>query len=221
MYAQRTKSNRKLRKTLGENNLLIKEIHHRVKNNLQIISSLLNLQTNFLEDEKAKSAVRNIQSRVLSMAVVHQSLYKGKEITHVYADEYFEHLIRSVKNTFDDNENPVTINKELDHVRIPSDYAVNIGLITNEIITNSLKHAFPSNFKAKKEIYLGLNQGDEEIRITLKDNGIGMEKPSGSGSSGSYGWHLVQTLTNSMLGKLNVENSSGTCIRITLPLQHA
>ncbi|MEL6561405.1 MAG: tetratricopeptide repeat protein [Bacteroidota bacterium] len=221
-YSLKSQSNNQLKEkneiindALNKNQLLMREIHHRVKNNLQIVSSLLSIQSVYLKDGHAKKAVDNIQSRVLSMAMVHQNLYKGNDATVVDTELYLENLISSLEDSFSDENQPIDFEIDIASFEISSEYAVNLGLLVNEITTNSLKHAFPSDFDKKPAISISLEKHDNDVKLSVADNGIGMKNNS---DEESYGSHLIKTLTKSMNGSVTYTNGQGTSVAINFRL---
>ncbi len=216
---QLTEKNNRITDALKTNELLMKEIHHRVKNNLQIVSSLLRIQTHFLDDEKGKKALTDIQNRVLAMALVHQNLYQGAKVSEVSVGEYLKNLTSSLQQSFEDPDEPIDFKYQIEDIAVPADMAVNLGLIANELVTNALKHAFPRGFKDKREISLCLEANEEVISFGVQDNGVGFghadigKTPLASG----YGWKLVESITKSMQGSVLVKNGVGTKIELTLP----
>lgn len=197
-------------RTLQEKEMVLKEIHHRVKNNLQIVSSLLNIQSKMVKDEAAKQAIRDSQSRVHSMSLVHQNLYSSGEVGEVSANEYLEQLILSVCRSFDPEGNR-QLNLQLEPVALPPDMAMNLGLISNEIITNAFKHAFPAPDKKGSAISVSLVAAAEHISLSISDNGVGLENPQQS-----FGMQLIEALVRSIKGTLSVDSTNGTCFTIKL-----
>lgn len=197
-------------KSLREKELMLNEIHHRVKNNLQIVSSLLSIQSRLVRDEGAKKAIRDSQNRILSMAMVHQNLYSRGEVAEIDMAHYLNQLIKSIAHTFDENANH-ELQIFISPIQLPPDIAVNIGLIANELLTNVYKHAFPSGTKnALVKISLGIEGKD--LIFAVEDNGIGI-----TSHTESYGSYLMQTLANSMNGSLTFRSEIGTCFILRIP----
>ncbi len=200
---------------LKEKDSLMKEIHHRVKNNLQIVSSLLNIQSRFVKDQQAQKSIQDMKNRVISMSLVHQNLYNGKSVTHVYADEYLANLADSIYRTFNDFEEPVDFETDIAHVEVGSNQAVKLGLITNEILTNAFKHAFPEHFDGKPTIRVRMNRVNTSIRLEVEDNGVGF---NGNNNEESYGYKMIKSLTRSMNGFLDIKENGTTNITLEVPL---
>lgn len=188
---------------LEQKNMLLKEVHHRVKNNLQTVSSLLSIQSRGVDDENTKKLLKNSQRRVLAMAMIHEMLYKKDEhVEHVplapYLQELSESLIASsnAKNTLD-------INLELDipDINLKVDTIISLGLIVNEIITNSIKYAFTPEEKAV--IYLKLEQNDQySYQLAIGDNGVGFSKEKSDKPSNSMGLKLIDSLARQIKGEI-------------------
>ncbi|PHR71356.1 MAG: histidine kinase [Lutibacter sp.] len=192
-----------------QNVLLLKEIHHRVKNNLEMVKSLIALQSAQLDDEASKEAMLASQNRVQSMGIIHQKLYQGDNLGSIEMKDYFINLGEGILDTFNADDK-VKIECAMDNLELDVDTAVPIGLIVNELLTNALKYAFPEDQKGNIEICLA--QDTPEI-LTLKvvDNGIGKIKgqaPKGTG----FGTQLIQLLTQQLNGKMTEIIKEGTSI---------
>ena len=154
----------------SENELLLKEIHHRVKNNLEMVSSLLKLQSVKTKDQEAKEVMRASQNRVQSMGILHQKLYQGENLGSIEMLDYFQNLSENIVDAFGANDK-VEVQYDMDRVELDVDTAVPIGLIVNELLTNSLKYAFPEDRKGKIE--LSLKEMDEkQLQLVVADNGV-------------------------------------------------
>ncbi|WP_422079587.1 tetratricopeptide repeat-containing sensor histidine kinase [Ulvibacterium sp.] len=202
------KKNRLLQQQNREKEFLLKEIHHRVKNNLEIVSSLLALQSAEINDPKIIEAMQESQNRVHSMSMIHQNLYQGKSLSSIEMKGYFENLANYVLDAFG-VENRVKVLFEMEPLELDVDTAIPIGLIVNELLTNSLKHAFPNN-KAGS-IRIGLHKKDTQLYMKVADNGVGhtsYEKMQGSG----FGTRLIQLLTQQLDGKINIAIDKGTLV---------
>ncbi|WP_456436925.1 tetratricopeptide repeat-containing sensor histidine kinase [Psychroserpens sp.] len=192
-----------------ENELLLKEIHHRVKNNLELVKSLISLQSADLEDSPTKDAMIASQNRVQSMGIIHQKLYQGDNLGSIDMKDYFVNLSDGILDTFN-AENKVKIECAMDKLELDVDTAVPIGLIVNELLTNALKYAFPENSKGKIEISLS-KPNPETLTLRVVDNGIG--KVVGSSPKGTgFGSQLVKLLTLQLNGIMEEKNENGTSI---------
>ncbi len=228
-YLNKQKLNATLSKTnslLGaknsENELLLKEIHHRVKNNLQTISSLLNLQSANISDAGALEAVRESQSRVSSMALIHQKLYQGERLAAVEMKDYFNTMGESIFDSFGIKSQNVTFKVEMDHLELDVDTAIPVGLIVNELITNSLKYAFPDGREGLVQLSLNADE-HQNIELRIKDNGIGIHSEEKSVKQSGFGTRLVQLLTIQLEGELEQSTNDGitTIIRFKQGLKAA
>lgn len=197
--------NKQLESNLAKIQILIKEIHHRVKNNMQIISSLLNLQRNEQKNDKVVAALDESKRRIQSMALVHQKLYGTEDLSHILAKEYTEQLVESVECTLQN----ITI--PLKNITIPPDLIFNIdtmiplGLILNELITNSYKYAFTPN--KENTISISIIQKDRDFQLTYSDNGDGIPDHIDFKSSGTLGLELVRILTEQLEGSIEYKKT--------------
>ena len=201
-----------------QNELLLKEIHHRVKNNLELVKSLISLQSAQLEDSETKDAMIASQNRVQSMGIIHQKLYQGDNLGSIEMKDYFLNLGEGILDTFNADDK-VKIECAMDHLELDVDTAVPIGLIVNELLTNALKYAFPDD--AKGNISISLSKSNPDV-LTLKvsDNGIGKTKglaPKGTG----FGSQLVQLLTQQLNGEMKEDNQNGTSVSFHFKLNSA
>lgn len=202
------KKNKLLQQQNREKEFLLKEIHHRVKNNLEIVSSLLALQSAEINDPKIVETMQESQNRVHSMSMIHQNLYQGKSLSSIEMKGYFENLANYVLDAFG-VENQVNVLFEMNRLELDVDTAIPIGLIVNELLTNSLKHAFPN--KKKGTIRIGLNKKGPQLYMKVADNGVGntsFEKIQDSG----FGTRLIQLLTQQLDGKIKVTIDKGTLV---------
>jgi two-component sensor histidine kinase len=202
------KKNKLLQQQNREKEFLLKEIHHRVKNNLEIVSSLLALQSAEINDPKIIEAMQESQNRVHSMSMIHQNLYQGESLSSIEMKGYFENLANYVLDAFG-VENQVKVLFEMDRLELDVDTAIPIGLIVNELLTNSLKHAFPN--EKEGTIRIGLNRKGAQLYMKVADNGVGttsFDKMQGSG----FGTRLIQLLTQQLDGKINITIDKGTLV---------
>lgn len=191
-----------------QNELLLKEIHHRVKNNLELVKSLIALQSAKLEDGAPKEAMLASQSRVQSMGIIHQKLYQSENLGSIEMKDYFLNLGQVILDTFD-AENKVKIEYAMEHLNLDVDTAVPIGLIVNELLTNSLKYAFPMDRKG--EINISLKKENNELLLKVSDNGIGKTTDLKSKGTG-FGTQLIQLLTKQLNGTISEVHENGTTV---------
>lgn len=201
-----------------ENELLLKEIHHRVKNNLQTISSLLNLQSGSISDQSALDAVQESKNRVASMALIHQKLYQGENLAAIEMRDYFETIGKAIIKSFGEKAQAVSLSVDMPKLELDVDTAVPIGLITNELITNSLKYAFPE--QKKGQILITLTKGKNDLlKLQISDNGQ-PEVHEGAPKEGSgFGTMLVKLLTTQLGGRLEKSTAQGTSTVIQFLVQ--
>ena len=222
LYRQKSQSNTILEEKnaqiiqmLGEKDLLLREIHHRVKNNLQVVSSLLNLQSNYISDEIALEAINEGKNRVLSMALIHQNLYSDEHLTAIDTKGYFDDLLDQLFDSYNIDIEQISLEKDIESFLIDVDTMIPLGLITNELISNALKHAFKDRTHGKINFSVLQQQGGN-IVIAIKDNGIGVD-PSLFASSRSFGNKMIQSFVQKMKANLHVKNDNGTEITLSVP----
>ncbi len=204
--------NKIIQQSLSEKDTLLREIHHRVKNNLQIVSSLLALQSKFVSDPKALQALNAGKSRVRSMALIHQNLYNKEEITGISAKDYIEKLIKELIITFDVDSSKINIKPDIQDIIIDVDTLIPLGLIINELLTNSLKYAFRKDEKGTIEI--SLNEEEDSLNLKISDDGIGFDPEKID--KNSFGYKLINTLLLQLNGKMDLSGNSGTTVNITI-----
>lgn len=195
------KSKREIAAKVNEKETLLKEIHHRVKNNLQTISSLLSLQSNNIEDKKMKSLIKSSQNRVISMAMIHEMLYMRDDISKIdyksYVIELCEYLIRSLKG----NDSNIKLNVEICDVNLDINTSIPLGLLINEIITNALKYGIKGDDAG--EIYINLKKGSgKNCILKIGDNGVGFPDKVNHENTKSLGLKLIQNLTRQLRGAI-------------------
>ncbi|HOI39845.1 MAG TPA: histidine kinase dimerization/phosphoacceptor domain -containing protein [Methanobacterium sp.] len=204
----------KLQKSLDEKDLLLKEIHHRVKNNMQIISSLLNLQAGYLKDEEAVNALKESQARIVSMAMLHENLYRSDNLTGINFENYIKHLIRNLFHTYNVNMEKIKFNIMAQGVFLNIDTAIPCGLIINELVTNSIKHAFPEGTSG--DIKVIMDQDDDKYHLEISDNGIGLPPEFDIKKSSTLGILLVNSLVGQLDGSIEVIRNQGTTYQIII-----
>ena len=208
-------SDQRLRQSLSEKEALLKEIHHRVKNNLQIVSSLLYLQEDAMQDPKGVEILRESQNRVKSMALIHEQLYGTDNLAKIDFGRYVHSLTANLFDAYGIDPACLRLKIRADDISLGVDMAVPCGLIVNELVSNAIKHAFPGNARGTIEIIIRmLNAG--QMEIVVADDGVGLETPSPAPESTSLGLRLIDTLTTQLDGVLNVETDNGTRFGITI-----
>lgn len=207
--SERNKAENAMINSLKEKELLLKEIHHRVKNNLSVISSLLYLQSKNISDRKQAEVFLECQSRVRTMVLVHEKLYQSKDIGRIDYSDYIKSLSEYLIHSFITNDSIVKINIDVKDVYLTLDTAINCGLIINELLSNSLKYAF----KDRKEGIIDIkfyNMGENKFYLSIKDDGVGMPSTLNFKETSTLGLQLVTTLVDQLEGSIKLDSSSGT-----------
>ena len=208
-------SDQQLRQSLLEKELLLKEIHHRVKNNLQIVSSLLYLQEDYMKDPKGVEILRESQNRVKSMALIHEQLYGTADLAKIDFGRYVQGLAANLFDAYGIDPARIRLNVRADDIALGVDMAVPCGLIVNEVVSNAIKHAFlPCDNGTIDIIIRRLDTGLMEIVVA--DDGIGLAQPPADAEKKSLGLRLVDTLTTQLDGTLSIKTENGTRFSITL-----
>jgi PAS domain S-box-containing protein len=210
-----SRANSLLTASLKEKEVLLKEIHHRVKNNLQVISSLLNLQASFIHDKEVLTIFIESRNRVRSMALVHEKLYQSKDLARIDFADYIRALTIGLLSSFAGKTSSVRVSVEIDGIMLGVDSAVPCGLIVNELVSNSFKYAFPEGRRG--EICVAMEQSQERLRLTVSDDGIGFPGKINFRNTESLGLQLVNTLTEQLEGEIELKNGRGTIFAICFP----
>ena len=204
----------KIRASLHEKEVLLKEIHHRVKNNMQIICSLLNLQSRYVKDENMVNILRESQNRIKSMALVHEKLYQSQDFSKIDFVVYVKTLIREILHSYGNSMRKITVDLHVDDISLGIDTAIPCGLIINELLSNAFTHAFPDKKKGKVCISLNINR-EGQYELDVSDDGIGIPPHIAPETTESLGLHLVDILVKDQLrGTLKVERTYGTAFHI-------
>ena len=197
-----------IKSSLNEKNILLQEIHHRVKNNMQIISSLLNLQTKYVNDDEAVNILKESQNRVRSMAMIHEKLYQSKDLSHINFVDYIQSLVSNLFHSYNIDKTSIKPIFKVENLSLNIDTAVPCGLIISELISNSLKYAFPEGMKG--EILISLKFIDNEYELIIRDNGIGMPTDIDLNNLKTLGLLLVTSLTEQIDGQITINRNHGT-----------
>ncbi len=212
---ERKQALEQIKTSLHEKEVLLKEIHHRVKNNMQVITSLLSLQSKTIGDGQALAVFQDSQNRVKSMALIHETLYQSKDLSRINFAEYLKKLVAHVSRSYRIRPDSVKIQVDVDDVSLPIDTAVPCGLIINELASNSLKYAFPADRKGEINITFARVNGDYVLRVS--DTGVGLPANFDPDTGKSLGMKLVRTLTTQLCGEIECRNGVGTTFEITFP----
>ncbi|WP_221392972.1 histidine kinase dimerization/phosphoacceptor domain -containing protein [Dyadobacter sp. NIV53] len=216
-----------LGRLLTEKEWLIKEIHHRVKNNLHMVAGLLDSQSEYLKGAEARMAVADSQHRIQSMSMIHQRLYQTENLSSIDMSAYIHEMVHYLKDSFD-SDGRILFNLEIDRVEMNISHSVPLGLILNEAITNAIKYAFPGNafpgnaFRERKEGLISITLKEVEpdrFTLIIADNGIGLRPDFDIKQTNSFGWTLIQGLTDDISGQLNIHNDKGTVVQINFLYQ--
>jgi PAS domain S-box-containing protein len=204
----------KQEKALKEKIVLMKEIHHRVKNNLQIISSLLNLQLSKYNNTEIEEALLTSKNRIRTMTLIHENLYKSDNIAEVQFDIYLNDLINNIFETYRKYDHKINLTKNIEEIFVDADTAIYIGLILNELLTNSLKFAFHESKKGSINLELKMLEGKKR-QLVVSDDGAGFPVGFNMNESKTLGLMLVNNLIDQMKGSLAITSNNGTSFRIT------
>jgi len=215
---ERKEYERQLEASIKEKEVLLKEVHHRVKNNMQVISSILNLQSSYIEDETALAILRESQDRIKSMSFVHESLYQSKTLSEVNFSEYVQNIARNLFHSYGRPEGGLSLDFDLEEVFLNLDTSIPCGLIINEVVSNSLKYAFQGREKGVIRIEFS-KLADGKLKLIVSDNGIGLPDNFDIENAESLGLQLVTTLVTQVSGELKIDTSNGTEFNIVFKEQ--
>jgi two-component sensor histidine kinase/PAS domain-containing protein len=197
-----------IERSLKEKETLLQEIHHRVKNNMQIVSSLLRLQSQHVKDTETQEIFNACQNRINSMALIHTALYQSKNIASIDFKAYISRLMRQLILAYNQQDSSLDYSVDVQDIHLEIDKAIPCGLIISELISNSLKHAFPSSKKGLISVNMQGQKG--KYTLTIKDNGIGFPKGMDFRKTGTLGLQLVTDLTTQLAGTIDMNTNSGT-----------
>ena len=203
---------------LKEKEAMLQEIHHRVKNNLQVVASLINMQIRTLEDEASRAALQECRSRVQTMALIHEKLYGSSDYANVPFADYAKDLAATVFSAAGVSSTVVNLNMDMEPLTMPVEQAIPCGLILNELINNAFKHAFTA--ASGGNLRVGLRRlSDDEVELSVADNGPGIAEGFAPERSASLGMRLVSTLAAQLHGRMAIEKHDGTTVRIIFPMK--
>ena len=213
--AELSTANDMLANSLEEKVVMLKEIHHRVKNNLQVISSLLSLQTSQIEDESVLRIFANSENRVRAMATIHERLYESDDLNQVDFGQYIQSLAAHLFRTYQISPQHIRLRAEAEGTSLDLDMAIPCGLMINELVSNSLKYAFPDDETG--EVFVLLRRTEEGFELRVGDDGVGFPKGVDFRTPKSLGLQLITTLVNQIHGRIELDTSSGTEFKIDFP----
>jgi PAS domain S-box-containing protein len=205
---------KRLRKSLEEKNILLTEIHNRVNSNLQVIASLLNLQSRYVTDEKTLHAIKDSQSRVKAIALIYEKLYRSSDISHIDFADYIRFLGNGLLDVMGASAKGILFKPEIQDIFVDIDSAINLGLMANELISNSLKHAFPDDRIG--EISISGKREGSTITLEYRDNGVGIAEDLDWRNAESLGLRLVCLLVEQMDGTIELDRTAGTAFTIVV-----
>lgn len=210
----RREADDRIRTSLREKEVLVREIHHRVKNNLQVMTSLLRLQARYAKDEAGPDIFRECEDRLRSMAMVHERLYQSENLAFLKVDDYLTSLIGHLQGSYGAAAGRVSLRTAIQPVALNIDTAIPIGFIVTELVTNCLKHAFPDGRQGVIEITL--READaENLELVVRDNGIGMSLDKFADTPQSLGLQLVKIFSSQLAAEVHMDGSNGCEFRIT------
>ena len=208
------KESAKTENSLKEKEMLLREIHHRVKNNLQVISSLLSLQSRYSKDKQAIEMAKESQNRIKAMALIHEKLYRSKDFANVEFNDYIKNLVNDLFASYKVSASRIVLNMDIENISLGIDTAIPTGLIVNELVTNCLKYAFTEGNDG--EVMISLRSlDDDEKELIVSDNGVGLPESLDIKKAESLGLRMITNLTEKSLhGKVNINKSNGTEFQI-------
>jgi PAS domain S-box-containing protein len=207
-----------LKNSLKEKELLVKEVHHRVKNNMAVISSLLNLQAEKFEDPSVLNAFRDSRHRIRSMALVHEKLYQAKDLSKIEFSQYIKDLSQQVSRSIEFQGARIRVKVKADNIKLGIDTAIPCGLIINELLTNAFKYAFPHNRTGMIHIRMQLKE-NKYYKLIISDNGVGLPRYIDVQNPSTFGLNLVYLLTQQLEGEVEAQREKGTSFIITFPIK--
>jgi PAS domain S-box-containing protein len=210
---QRKRAEEQIEQSLREKEVLLREVHHRVKNNLQLISSLLMLQSEETQDEGTARALRISRNRIQSMAVIHETLYQSEYLARIDLAECIRNLVDHLAHSYDVDAETISTEVDIGQVSLSADLVVQCGLLINELISNAFKHAFPAGRTGKLSVSIHPGAGDIVI-LTVSDNGVSLPPDVSFPKADSLGLQLVSMLIQQLAGEIEVDRSKGTTFRI-------
>lgn len=211
---ERLRIESQLKSSLEEKELLLKEIHHRVKNNMAVISSLLNLQSAHFSDKAVRDAFADTRGRIRSMALVHEQLYKSENLAKIYFTLYINELAARIAQSGEFDSSGIDMEITTDAIYLGIDSAVPCGMLINELLTNAFKYAFPHHREGIIKLSMK-DLGDNLYCLEVSDNGVGLPEDVNLNEPKTFGLQLVKLLTEQLNGSIEVDRTNGTRFTIT------
>jgi PAS domain S-box-containing protein len=218
VVTEKKESERQIKQSLKEKEVLLKEVHHRVKNNLQVISSILNLQSSYVKDQNTLDILKESQNRIKSMSFIHESLYHTENFSSIDFSDYILNLSKNLVHSYRVYNELVDLKLDIDKVVLNLDQAIPCGLIVNELVSNALKYAFPGG--AEGDISIKLEEVDKKVFLHVADTGIGLPEGIDFRNTDSLGLQLVVTLVEQLEGEIELDTSNGSKYIINFELQN-
>lgn len=213
---ERKKAEAQIKASLQEKELLLREIHHRVKNNMQIVASLIRIQLHNIASAKVKEVLKDTQNRIKAMALIHETLYNPNNLSDIFLRDYIRELGLNLFDSFGMDPDRVQLLTEVQNIAIDIDTATPCGLIINELVTNSLKYAFPAGRSGEIRIILEKDEEKDALKLIVSDNGAGLPEKFDIYQTKSLGLSMVINLVEKQLrGKLELKRNNGTEFFIT------
>ncbi|MBI4699132.1 MAG: PAS domain-containing protein [Nitrospirae bacterium] len=210
---ERKRAEEQIKASLEEKEVLLQEIHHRVKNNMAVISSLLRLQSRYVKDEQYSEMLNDSINRINTMALIHDKLYRSNDLARIDFNYYLDGMIDNMITSYGLKSREIALEKNVEDITLGIDVAIPCGLIVNELVSNALKHAFPGNRKGAIKVALHINKQDD-IELSVRDDGIGIPEDFDFTHTGTLGMNLVNSLTKQLQGKIELHREKGTEFRI-------
>lgn len=214
--SDRATAEAQLRSSLKEKETLLKEVHHRVKNNLQVISSLLRLQLTSSNAPNISDLIRDSQSRIQSMALVHELLYQSEDLSTIDLGQYLEFLTHSLMASYQSQAQQIDIQTSCDSFDVNIETAITCGLLLNELVSNAIKHAFPTGEQGTVQV--SIERGDTNINLIVQDNGVGLKEDHSEVHRNSLGLKLIDSFINQLDAKMSLTTGAGTRYEIKMPI---
>ena len=214
LFSRQIKKNRIIRQQADEMEVLNREIHHRVKNNLQVISSLLDIQSQTLKDAEAAEVIRESRQRVQSMAFIHQNLYQSNTVQEIEINNYIKNLAGHLFQSYNIRKDRIRFTTDIDKLNLHTDTVIPLGMILNELISNSLKYAF--NDLEEGEIMVAMKQKENELLLQVKDNGKGLPAGFDISKLQSFGFKVIRAFAQKLKARLHIDGSHGTNVELTI-----
>jgi two-component sensor histidine kinase len=214
LYQKQKKKNKVIQKQATDLEVLMKEIHHRVKNNMQIVSSLLDLQSISIKDQQASDAVKEGKNRVQSMALIHQNLYSEDNLKGIKAKQYINNLLKNLCDSYNITGDKVKIDANIEDLNLDVDTMIPIGLILNELLTNAFKYAFNANTVGVLEI--DLREEKKQLQLSVKDNGPGFPIEFDATTTKSFGLRMIRAFAQKLKAVVEIKNNNGASVHLAI-----